>query len=91
MQVLIGTKSGQMMLFDLGASTLLETIDAHTGPLWSLHIRPDGRGLVTGSADKDVKFWDFEARETMVEAAAAGDDEKRRVCSPLRRVLLRSD
>jgi U3 small nucleolar RNA-associated protein 12 len=25
-----------------------------------MHVRPDGRALVTGSADKDVKFWDFE-------------------------------
>lgn len=25
-----------------------------------MHIRPDGRGLVTGGADKDVKFWDIE-------------------------------
>jgi len=27
-----------------------------------MHIRPDGRGLVTGGADKDVKFWDIEEK-----------------------------
>ena len=28
-----------------------------------MHIRPDGRGLVTGGADKDVKFWDIEEKQ----------------------------
>lgn len=60
---MVGTKSGELLLYDLSSSSLLETFPAHTGPLWSLHVRPDKRGLVTGSADKDVKFWDFEVRE----------------------------
>jgi len=54
-------------LYDLSSSSLLETFAAHTAPLWSLHVRPDGRGLVTGSADKDIKFWDFEVREVPAE------------------------
>lgn len=61
--IVVGTKSGELLLYDLSSSSLLETFPAHTGPLWSLHVRPDKRGLVTGSADKDVKFWDFEVRE----------------------------
>ncbi|GAA5940698.1 snoRNA-binding rRNA-processing protein DIP2 [Sporobolomyces koalae] len=65
--IVIGTKSGELLLYDLSSSSLLETVPAHTGPLWSLHVRPDGRGLVTGSADKDVKFWDFEVREIAAE------------------------
>lgn len=28
--------------------------------MWSLHIRPDEQVLVSGSADKEVKFWEFE-------------------------------
>jgi U3 small nucleolar RNA-associated protein 12 len=34
-------------------------LQAHQGAVWSLAVRPDGRGFVTGSADKEVKFWDF--------------------------------
>ena len=63
MQIVVGTKSGELLLYDLSSSSLLETFTAHTGPIWSLHVRPDGRGFVTGSADKDVKFWDFEVKE----------------------------
>ncbi|ORY22394.1 putative WD-repeat protein [Naematelia encephala] len=61
--VVIGTKSGELLLYDIAASTLLSTYKAHSGPVWGIHVRPDGRGLVSGSADKDVKFWDFEMRE----------------------------
>jgi WD40 repeat protein len=43
---------------------LTETIKAHSGALWSIHVRPDQRALVTGSADRDVKFWEFEFKDT---------------------------
>ena len=72
---MVGTKSGELLLYDLSSSSLLETLPAHTGPLWSLHVRPDGRGLVTGSADKDIKFWDFEVRS--IPAEVEGGQETR--------------
>ena len=59
----MGTKHGELLLYDIAASTLLSTYKAHTGPVWGIQVRPDGRGFVSGSADKDVKFWDFEMRE----------------------------
>jgi len=61
--VVVGTKAGELLLYDVAASTLLSRYEAHKGPVWSINVRPDGRGLVSGSADKDVKFWDFEMRE----------------------------
>lgn len=60
---MVGTKSGELLLYDVAASTLLSTYKAHTGPVWGIHVRPDGRGMVSGSADKDVKFWEFDLRE----------------------------
>jgi U3 small nucleolar RNA-associated protein 12 len=35
-------------------------VKAHSSTVWSLHVRPDGQVLVSGSADKEVKFWEFE-------------------------------
>ncbi|XP_059198830.1 LOW QUALITY PROTEIN: WD repeat-containing protein 3 [Centropristis striata] len=59
-QIILGTKSGKLQIFELASGSLLETVDAHNGALWSLCLAPDQRGIVTGSADKTVKFWDFE-------------------------------
>nr|ODO01220.1 U3 small nucleolar RNA-associated protein 12 [Cryptococcus depauperatus CBS 7855] len=61
--VVVGTKSGELILYDVAASSIIKSYTAHSGPIWSISVRPDGRGLVTGSADKDVKFWDFEMKE----------------------------
>ncbi|XP_073702084.1 WD repeat-containing protein 3 [Garra rufa] len=59
-QIILGTKSGKIQIFDLASGSLLETTDAHDGALWSMSLSPDQRGIVTGGADKTVKFWDFE-------------------------------
>ncbi|NXD21647.1 WDR3 protein, partial [Spelaeornis formosus] len=59
-QVIIGTKSGKLQLYDLASGSLIETLDAHDGAVWSIALSPDQHGFVTGGADKCVKFWEFE-------------------------------
>ncbi|TFK28833.1 WD-repeat-containing protein [Coprinopsis marcescibilis] len=61
--VAVGTKSGEILIYDVASSSLIETIKAHTATVWSLHLRKDKRALVSGSADKDIKFWEFEEKE----------------------------
>lgn len=62
--VLVGTKSGDLELYDLSTSTLIESIPAHDGQaIWTLAVHPDGQSVVTGSADKSVKFWRFDVAE----------------------------
>jgi U3 small nucleolar RNA-associated protein 12 len=41
-----------------------------------MHVRADGEALVTGSADKDVKFWAFEDKN-------ATDDSVSSLCQNL--------
>ncbi|KAI6047282.1 WD-repeat-containing protein [Pisolithus marmoratus] len=60
LHVAIGTKSGEIVIYDLASSTLVDSIKAHSATVWSLHVRPDGKALVSGSADKEVKFWEFQ-------------------------------
>jgi len=57
----VGTKEGKLEVVDLHAGTLVKSIDAHDGPVWSVCLAPGGAGVLSGGADKDVKFWDFEA------------------------------
>ncbi|KAM9850764.1 WD repeat-containing protein 3 [Aulostomus maculatus] len=59
-QIILGSKSGKLQIFELASGSLLETVDAHEGALWSLCLAPDQRGIMTGGADKTVKFWEFE-------------------------------
>ncbi|KAI9684182.1 MAG: hypothetical protein M1829_003452 [Trizodia sp. TS-e1964] len=58
--VVVGTKSGELEVFDVTSSAILDTIKAHEGSIWALHVHPNGRSVVTGSADKSAKFWNFE-------------------------------
>ncbi len=40
---------------------MLDNIQGHEedSSVWSLCLRPDKNGFVSGSADKSVKFWSF--------------------------------
>ena len=58
--VVVGNRNGELELFDIASSTLIDTVKAHEGPVWTLHVHPDGKSVVTGSADKSAKFWSFE-------------------------------
>lgn len=58
--VLVGTKTGELELYDLASSSLIEKFQAHDGAVWTLQVHPDGKSVVTGGADKAVKFWNFD-------------------------------
>jgi U3 small nucleolar RNA-associated protein 12 len=64
--VVVGTKSGELELFDVASAALLESVSAHEGAIWSLQVHPDGRSVVSGSADKTAKFWDFKVVQEAV-------------------------
>ncbi|CAK4030866.1 U3 small nucleolar RNA-associated 12 [Lecanosticta acicola] len=58
--VLVGTKSGELELYDISTSTLVEKIQAHDDAIWTLAVHPDGKSVVTGAKDKCAKFWRFD-------------------------------
>lgn len=43
-------------VIDLGSGDMIQDYAAHEKAVWSLDLRPDGKGLVTGSADRSVSF-----------------------------------
>ncbi|KIY46629.1 WD-repeat-containing protein [Fistulina hepatica ATCC 64428] len=76
--VAVGTKSGEILIYDIASSSLIETIQAHSATLWSLHVRNDEKELVSGSADKDVKMWsiDFKTPEGQDTNVPAYNDNR---------------
>ena len=58
--VVVGNRNGELELFDIASSTSLDIIKAHEGPIWTLHVHPDGKSMATGSADKSARFFNFE-------------------------------
>lgn len=61
--VVVGNRNGELEIFDITSSTLIETIKAHDGPVWTMHVHPDGKSIATGSADKSAKFFNFEVAQ----------------------------
>jgi U3 small nucleolar RNA-associated protein 12 len=70
--VVLGTREGTLELFDITSSTLIDTIQAHEKDIWALQVSPDGKSLVTGSADKTAKFWEFK----VIQEEVLGTDRK---------------
>jgi U3 small nucleolar RNA-associated protein 12 len=56
----IGTKEGTLDLIDVGSGELVTSVEAHKGAIWAVTPLPDNSGLVSGSADKEAKFWEWE-------------------------------
>jgi U3 small nucleolar RNA-associated protein 12 len=57
---IVGTKTGTLEIFDIGASERVKVVEAHGGAIWSIASMPNGQGFISGSADHEVKFWDYE-------------------------------
>jgi len=58
--VVVGTTEGELQLFDVASATIIESVEAHDREIWTLQVHPNGRSVVSGSADKSAKFWNFE-------------------------------
>lgn len=67
--VLLGMKSGKLLIVDVGAADIVEQIPAHESELWSLALLPDQKGCVTGSSDTTLKIWTFE----LIDSAGEGE------------------
>ena len=56
----VGTKRGNLIVLNIGSSEIVDYYRASEKSITCLCAYPDGKGLVTGSDDKQVKFWNYE-------------------------------
>ncbi|CAJ2650069.1 unnamed protein product [Trifolium pratense] len=57
---LVGTKDGTLEIIDIGSGTRVEVAEAHGGSVRTIAALPEKHGFVTGSADHEVKFWEYQ-------------------------------
>lgn len=82
---LIGTKDGRIEIIDVASATCVEVVEAHGGSIHSIASIPGGGGFVTGSADHDVKFWEYHTLQK------SGEDAKRWTVSNVRTMKMNDD
>jgi serine/threonine protein kinase/WD40 repeat protein len=51
--------STSIILWDVAARAEVRRLWGHTNTIWALAFSPDGKTLVSGSADQTVRFWDI--------------------------------
>lgn len=60
---LVGTKNGKLEIIDIGSGTCIEGVEAHGGSISSITAIPNENAFITGSADHDVKFWEYQLKQ----------------------------
>ena len=67
--LVLGTREGHLLVLDIAAGDVVFAEEnAHNGAIWSIDVRrptpqQSSLAIVTGSADKTVKFWEVESQE----------------------------
>lgn len=69
---IVGTKEGQLSLFDLNKSEQIQEIQAHEASIWSVafHEKPEGWDnivVISGGADKKLKFWELALNKAQLD------------------------
>ncbi|KAL0375010.1 UNVERIFIED_CONTAM: putative WD repeat-containing protein C3D6.12 [Sesamum radiatum] len=80
---IVGTKSGTLEIIDVRSGTCVEVVQAHGGSVQSIAATADG--FVTGSADQDVKFWEYQT------AQKTGQDTRHLTVSPVKNLKMNDD
>lgn len=87
--VVMGTREGHLLLIDIASGDVLSCErGAHDGAIWNVDVRKTTAeetavSIVTGSADKSVKFWDV--------VVAEDDDGERPVLEHTRTLQMKDD
>ncbi|CAA2975134.1 WD repeat-containing 3 [Olea europaea subsp. europaea] len=79
----VGTKGGTLEIIDVRNGTCMEVVEAHGSSVQSIAATADG--FVTGSADHEIKFWEYQTTQN------PSQDSKRLTVSPVRNSRMNGD
>jgi len=70
----IGTTLGYFFLFETRSRDLIRVFESHADSVCAVAPSPDGRYLLTASADQTIRIWDPERGQSLLYLFFAGDD-----------------
>lgn len=85
--LLVGLKTGHLLIIDVVVGEIIEDIPAHEKELWAICLLPDLRGCATGGGDSTVKIWNFE----LIDREASEEKSSGKVLSLLHQSTLTVD
>ena len=65
----------RLLVIDVGSGNAVFIEEAHDGTIWSLDLEigdMEGIGIIIGSVDQSVKFWNMEQRDEDASHVRAG-------------------
>lgn len=80
--IVVGTYDGNIEVYKTESPRLAflrgrkdRDLVGHTDVVWSVAVSPNGRTLVSGSADQTLRLWDIESGKNILTMFAGGDGE----------------
>lgn len=62
----VGLLNGHIELWQVSDSSLINTLEGHTGAITSLDFGPDGETVVSGSVDTTIRLWQVRDGEELI-------------------------
>ncbi len=70
-----GGSHGQLTLYRASDGQKIHDLVGHTGDVWAVAASPDGKYLVSGSADQTVRLWNVATGENILSVFRGSDGE----------------
>lgn len=89
--LLCGTRSGNLKIFDIATGNLVRTLVGNTNSVTSVAYSPNGRTIAVGSAGRIIKIWDVATGNVQLTISSGLGSQRYVAFSPDGKALLSSD